>query len=101
MIESRGYFIEFYLMSKYYSNNKTLKYKYEVKLEGSRKTCPYFYYDAYYQLLNEISVSQIFGPYKYFTVQSLNSWFEKLKSLNTTIDSEQIKQIFKNKEFEL
>lgn len=47
------------------------------------------------------AVSQIFEPYKSFSVQSLSSWFNKFKSINTTIDTEQIKQIFKNKEFEL
>lgn len=86
----------YYLMSKYYSNNKTLKYKYEVKLEGSRKTCPYFYYDAYYQILNTLTISQIFEPYRYFETQSVNTWFSKIKLKNKDIDSEQIELIFNN-----
>ena len=86
----------YYLMSKYYEKNNT-SINYKNRLLGTKKTYSYFYYDAYYQILNELSVSQIFGPYKYFTVQSLNSWFEKLKSFNTTIDSEQINKSSKTR----
>jgi len=42
-----------------------------------------------------ISVKQIFEPYKYFSVQSIDSWFEKIKEKNCDIDlQEQIKDIF-------
>ena len=90
LIETWGYFIGFYLMIKYYSNNSTVK-NYKSRLLGNGKSYSYFYYDVYYELLKNYSVEQIFTPYNYFSVQSLTSWFEKFKSLNKEIDSEKLK----------
>ena len=90
LIESWGYFMGYYLMSKYYSNNSTVK-NYKSRLLGNGKSYSYFYYDVYYELLKNYSVEQIFTPYNYFSVQSLTSWFEKFKSLNKEIDSEKLK----------
>ena len=100
LIESWGYFIGFYLMSKYYSGcNTSMSYKY-VLSQGIRNY-PYFYIDVYNELLKNFTVSQIFEPYKSFSVQSLTSWFNKFKSINTTIDSEKIKEMIKDKGYVL
>ena len=43
-----------------------------------------------------LSVKQIFEPYKYFSVQSVSSWYSKLLELNKNIDSSgEIKKLFK------
>ena len=47
------------------------------------------------------AVSQIFEPYKSFSVQSLSSWFNKFKSINTTIDTEKIKEMITDKGYVL
>ena len=79
-------------MSKYYSGFKT-DINYKKELTGNNKYYSYFYYDIFNILLNKISISQIFGPYKSFSVQSASTWFKELKRLYNDIDSDAIKDI--------
>lgn len=96
-IESWGYFIGYYFTDKYYSSYTTA-IDYKIYLRGNYKDYSYFYYDSYYKLLDYLTVSQIFNPYKYFAVQSINSWFNKLKSLyGATIDIDEINNVFKER----
>ena len=93
-IESWGYFYGYYLMRKYYQNYSIYNY-YERMLETSENFLPYFYYDAFYDTSGIISVKQIFEPYKYFSVQSIDSWFEKIKEKYSNKDlQEKIEKIF-------
>lgn len=82
-------------MSKYYENKTTAR-DFKKLLTSAGKYASYFYYDAYYQLLNTLTISQIFEPYRCFETQSVNTWFSKIKLKNKDIDSEQIELIFNN-----
>lgn len=101
-IESWGYFYGFYLMNRYYNSNSRLiseKYKNILEDYNLEPYDDYFYYKAYYDLIDEnnesgdecsnYTVKQIFEPYKYFSIQSVNSWYNKFKEQNNLNEAEQ------------
>lgn len=97
LIESWGYFYGYYLMNKYYGENRT-QYDYVAYLDGTYNRLPYFFHTVYYRLNKKIPINQIFEPYKYFSVQSVETWYSKLVELNKGIDSSgEIKKAFKEK----
>lgn len=99
-IESWGYFYGFYLMNRYYNNLGLIINQYkDILEESSLDIDDYFYYKAYYDLIDNINedsdecsdytVKQIFEPYKYFSVQSISSWYNKFKEQNKLNEPEQ------------
>lgn len=96
-IESWGYFMVFYLTYRYFNDYRT-KISYDYYLSGKSSFCSFFYYSSYYKILQYISISQIFTPYKYYSVKSINNWYSKQIELNEKFDSlKEIKQVFMNR----
>lgn len=96
-IESWGYFIGFYLTMKYYDGYETFDdYEEILKSNLYYNELKFLYYYVFYDLLDTLSIAQIFEPYKYFQIQSISDWYKKLLSLNSSIDSDgRIKNTFK------
>ena len=81
-------------MRKYYDGYNSF-YDYEFNLTTSSDNLLFLYHDVYFEISNFFEIKKIFEPYKYFSVQSISSWYEKMKSINSNKNlQEKIKNIF-------
>lgn len=115
LIESWAYFYGFDLTNRYYnSSTKITETDYNDYLENKNTNYTKFlFYKAFYDLIDNkneygdkcesFSVSQIFAPYKNFSVNSLNSWYKKfIENFSTDYETQQnIKETFSHNGFEL
>lgn len=85
-IESWGFFYG-YLLTKKYFRGYSIEFNYYFYLRNSY-AFPYFYHTVFYKLYDILPISVIFEPYRYFSVNSIGDWYNKLLDLHEGIDSD-------------